>query len=141
MRKKIDREKQVESYAFDFVIVGGSPGGLSAALIASRFGLKTAIIHNRPVLGGNASSEIGVSSNISGASGQGWCLGGVKTLPRMEGGEMEIRCDLHPRWNRTGDAISFDSLHEGFRGVYSMQIGPLLRQLAATTTQGASVEK
>jgi hypothetical protein len=75
------------------------------------------------------------------ASGQGWCLGGVKTLPRMEGVEMEIRCDLHPRWNRMGDAISFDSLHEGFRGIYSMQIGPLLRQLAATTTQGASVEK
>ena len=34
------------------------------------------------------------------ASGQGWCLGGVKTLPRMEGVEMEIRCDLHARWNR-----------------------------------------
>jgi Tol biopolymer transport system component len=75
------------------------------------------------------------------ASGQGWCLGGVKTLPRKEGVEMEIRCDLHPRWNRAGDAISFDSIHEGFRGVYSMKIGPLLRQWAATTTQGASVKK
>ena len=72
MRKKIDRETQVESYAFDFIVVGGSPGGLSAALIASRFGLKTAIIHNRPVLGGNASSEIGVSSNITGAFGMGY---------------------------------------------------------------------
>ncbi|MEI8244289.1 MAG: FAD-dependent oxidoreductase [Lentisphaerota bacterium] len=72
MRKKNDRKKQVESYAFDFVVVGGSPGGLSAALIASRFGLKTAIIHNRPVLGGNASSEIGVSSNITGAFGMGY---------------------------------------------------------------------
>jgi hypothetical protein len=48
---------------------------------------------------------------------------------------MEIRCDLHPRWNRAGDAISFDSLHEGFRGVYSMEIGSLLKQWAAEVTR------
>lgn len=72
MKKQIESKGKTENYSFDFVIVGGSPGGLSAALIASRFGLKTAIIHNRPVLGGNASSEIGVSSNITGAFGMGY---------------------------------------------------------------------
>lgn len=34
----------------------------------------------------------------------------------------DIRCDLHPRWNRTGTAFSFDSTHEGFRGVYLVDL-------------------
>ena len=33
---------------------------------------------------------------------------------------VDIRCDLHPRWNRTGTAFSFDSTHEGFRGIYEV---------------------
>jgi len=35
---------------------------------------------------------------------------------------VDIRCDLHPRWNRTGNAISFDSTHEGHRHVYIMEL-------------------
>ncbi len=34
----------------------------------------------------------------------------------------DIRCDLHPRWNRSGDKVTFDSTHEGFRGVYSIDL-------------------
>jgi hypothetical protein len=45
---------------FDFVVVGGGPGGFPAALQAARMGMKTLLIHDRPVLGGNASSEIEV---------------------------------------------------------------------------------
>lgn len=43
---------------FDLVVVGGGISGICASLAAARHGLKTALIQNRPVLGGNASSEI-----------------------------------------------------------------------------------
>lgn len=43
--------------------------GISAALACARQGLKTALVHDRPVLGGNASSEIRM--HIYGASASG----------------------------------------------------------------------
>ncbi len=46
---------------FDVVVVGGGIAGCSAALTAARLGLQVAFIQNRPVLGGNASSEIGIT--------------------------------------------------------------------------------
>lgn len=34
----------------------------------------------------------------------------------------DLRTDLHPRWNQDGTRISFDSTHEGYRGVYLLDI-------------------
>jgi len=34
----------------------------------------------------------------------------------------EIRCDLHPRWNRDGTKVCFDSFHDGSRQVYVVDI-------------------
>jgi len=45
---------------YDFVVSGGGYAGMCAAVAAARLGLKTVLIQNRPVLGGNASSEIRV---------------------------------------------------------------------------------
>lgn len=42
----------------DFCVVGGGLAGLCAAVAAARRGVKTVLMHERPVLGGNASSEI-----------------------------------------------------------------------------------
>ncbi len=40
----------------------------------------------------------------------------------LENSCTDVRCDLHPRWNRSGNAITFDSVHEGFRGVYEIEL-------------------
>lgn len=46
--------------AYDLVVVGGGVAGISAAVSAARLGCKVALINDRPVLGGNNSSEIRV---------------------------------------------------------------------------------
>ena len=45
-------------YETEFCVVGGGLSGLCAAIAAARHGTKTILIHDRPVLGGNASSEV-----------------------------------------------------------------------------------
>ena len=45
---------------YDLVVIGGGYAGTAAALSAARSGCKVALIQNRPVLGGNGSSEVRV---------------------------------------------------------------------------------
>jgi hypothetical protein len=45
---------------FDLVVVGGGIAGVCATLSAARLGLTVALVHDRPVLGGNNSSEVRV---------------------------------------------------------------------------------
>lgn len=49
------------THSFDVVVCGGGLAGFCAAVAAARNGALTALIHNRPVLGGNSSSEVGVT--------------------------------------------------------------------------------
>ena len=46
------------NYDVDLCVVGGGMAGLCCAVAASRHGIKTVLVQDRPVLGGNASSEI-----------------------------------------------------------------------------------
>jgi len=46
--------------AFDLVVVGGGVAGICAAISAARLGVNVALIQDRPVLGGNNSSEVRV---------------------------------------------------------------------------------
>lgn len=48
------------SSLYDLVVVGGGIAGMSAAVSAARLGCRVALINDRPVLGGNNSSEIRV---------------------------------------------------------------------------------
>jgi len=45
---------------YDFIVIGGGLAGICAGIAAARKGVKTALIQDRPVLGGNSSSEIRV---------------------------------------------------------------------------------
>ena len=46
------------TYDVDLCVVGGGLSGLCCALAAARHGIKVVLVQDRPVLGGNASSEI-----------------------------------------------------------------------------------
>lgn len=53
-------EKPIEKGGYDLVVVGGGYSGMGAAISAARMGCKVALIQDRPVLGGNGSSEVRV---------------------------------------------------------------------------------
>jgi hypothetical protein len=38
----------------------------------------------------------------------------------------EIRCDLHPRWSRDGRQVCIDSVHDGSRQIYLVEVGDLI---------------
>jgi len=45
---------------YDLVVIGGGYSGMGAAISAARMGLSVALLQDRPVLGGNGSSEVRV---------------------------------------------------------------------------------
>jgi hypothetical protein len=54
------RMRDVVKETFDVVVAGGGVAGVCAAVAAARHGCKVALVQDRPVLGGNSSSEIRV---------------------------------------------------------------------------------
>ena len=58
--RKAEAEMGAETERYDFVVVGGGIAGMCAAVTAARLGCTVALVNDRPVLGGNNSSEVRV---------------------------------------------------------------------------------
>lgn len=84
----------------DVVVIGGGPAGVAAAVAAARNGTRVALINNRPVLGGNSSSEIRV-----------WIVGGTAHGAQKFARETGIMGELflENQWrNPEGNPILWD---------------------------------
>lgn len=98
------RKTKELAIATDFAIVGGGLSGVCAAITAARAGLKVVVLQDRPVLGGNASSEVRL-----------WSLGATSHMGNnnrwsREGGLInEILLDNLKR-NKEGNPLIFDTI-------------------------------
>jgi hypothetical protein len=96
------REPKTIALSSDLVIVGGGLTGTCAAVTAARAGLKVILVQDRPVLGGNCSSEVRL-----------WILGATSHMGNnnrwaREGGVIdEIMLDNINR-NPDGNPLIFD---------------------------------
>jgi hypothetical protein len=93
-RKELSGESDLpaESQSFDLVVVGGGIAGCAASIAAAEQGMNVALIHDRPVLGGNASSEIRVhTEGITWKSGR--ILNMLNTVHWPNGSPESVRDD------------------------------------------------
>lgn len=88
----------------DLVVVGGGLAGTCAALTAARAGIKVVLVQDRPVLGGNASSEVRL-----------WGLGATSHMNNnnrwaREGGVIDEILVENMYRNKEGNPIIFDTV-------------------------------
>lgn len=98
------RSVKSEVITGEFVVVGGGMAGVCAAITAARTGIKTILIQDRPVLGGNASSEVRL-----------WILGATSHMGNnnrwaREGGVIDEILVENLFRNREGNALIFDTI-------------------------------
>lgn len=105
------RELRTERIDGDFVVVGGGLAGVCAAVTAARAGLRVTLVQDRPVLGGNASSEVRL-----------WILGATSHMGNNN------------RWAREGglvDEILVENLYRNPEGNPVLLDALLLETVAA----------
>lgn len=123
--------ESLRSLACDVLVAGGGPAGVASALAAARLGARVILCQDRPVLGGNASSE--VRMHIVGATG----LRGGRPLESelREGGIIEeLRLDLAVLNPQRAPALLDLLLYDKCRRE------PNLTLLLNTTVDGAEVD-
>lgn len=115
----------------DLLVAGGGIAGVCCALAAARLGTRVILCQDRPVLGGNASSE--VRMHVVGATG---LHGGAALREELrEGGLIEeLRLDLAVRNPQRSPAMMDLLLYDACRRE------PQLKLLLNTTVTGTDVE-
>lgn len=88
----------------DLVVVGGGMAGTCAAITAARSGIKVVLVQDRPVLGGNGSSEVRL-----------WILGATSHLGNnnrwsREGGVIDEILVENLYRNKEGNVLIFDTI-------------------------------
>ena len=98
------RGNTIITLSSDLIIVGGGMAGTCAAITAARSGIKVVLVQDRPVLGGNASSEVRL-----------WVLGATSHMGNnnrwaREGGVIDEILVENLYRNKEGNAIIFDTI-------------------------------
>lgn len=98
------RSLKTENLTADLVVVGGGLAGTCAAITAAREGLQVVLIQDRPVLGGNASSEVRL-----------WSLGATSHMGNnnrwsREGGLVDEILVENMYRNKEGNPLIFDTV-------------------------------
>ncbi|MFD0893856.1 FAD-dependent oxidoreductase [Luteolibacter ambystomatis] len=98
------RHLRTDEITADLVVIGGGLAGTCCAIAAAREGLKTVLIQDRPMLGGNASSEVRL-----------WILGATSHLGNnnrwsREGGVTNEILEENLYRNRQGNPYILDTI-------------------------------
>lgn len=88
---------------FDVVVIGGGISGTCAAISAARNGARTALVHERSMLGGNSSSEVRLYPEVS-TSHNVWCkeagiLDEIHTEERVRNHEEYVEGLMNAVWD------------------------------------------
>lgn len=98
------RELRTENMQADLIVIGGGLAGTCCAITAARANIKVVLVQDRPVLGGNASSEVRL-----------WVLGATSHMGNnnrwaREGGVIDEILLENARRNSEGNALIFDTI-------------------------------
>jgi hypothetical protein len=101
---EVTRENKIVSTQSDLVVVGGGLAGLCCAIAAARDGITVTLVQDRPVLGGNASSEVRL-----------WTLGATSHMGNnnrwsREGGIIDEILVENMYRNKEGNTLIFDTI-------------------------------
>src|ERR1700754_3675330 len=100
----IPRDLRQESLDADLVVAGGGLSGVCCAITAARAGIHVVLVQDRPVLGGNASSEVRL-----------WVLGATSHMGNnnrwaREGGVIDEILVENTFRNPEGNPVIFDTV-------------------------------
>src|ERR1700712_52255 len=100
----VKRDLLTKTLHTDLAVIGGGLSGVCTAITAARAGTKVVLVQDRPVLGGNSSSEIRL-----------WILGATSHMGNnnrwaREGGVVDEILVENLFRNREGNAVVFDTI-------------------------------